>query len=146
MSCYKDRDRNKCDYTTYTHNYSCSATNGDIYRQVIVVSTVNNYRKGIFGWKPHETQCEFRNKSYTISAPVVTGHNGTHSTFVYDDLSVYSFEVSSTKKVATLTSTKYVGDRVHNVSIAYPYFKNFNGRATNQALGGLWASIICLGN
>jgi len=144
MSAYREHSKRKCDFEIKTYKYYCAGCCGNYYYQVKAVSIIRNYKKNWRGkWKSYNTACSMKDRGYTISVPIVTGYNGTHSEFQYQDVT-HTFGLSnSSHDCATMTRWSYVGDRVQNINISTPSFSRVKGKATNRGIGNRWAVINC---
>lgn len=143
MSAYKEHDKRKCDFEMKTYIYPCWGCCGNYYFQVKAECIINNYKWSWGKWRPYNTSCTMKDRGYTISVPKVTGYNGQHSTFYYQNVTQYPGTENSSYDCATMTRWSYVGDRVQNIGINTPSFSRVKGKASNRGIGDRWAVINC---
>ncbi len=139
---YVEKNKKKCDFRMRTYTEFCAGCCDNFYYRVMVECSATNYKKKFGFWKKYKTNCTMKEMAYTIKAPIVTGYNGKHSVFHYENIYQTGGTIKSIK-CKTAKAWGPIGDKVQNIGINAPYFIKVKGKATNDGVGGEWADINC---
>lgn len=127
-----------------TFRYEEGACCGNFLNRVRMEAQMRGYKKNLFGsWVSYNTAYDYRDMTFEITAPVVTGFDGVRSIFYYGLWFMSPSAGSSGGDYGSWTVYAWVGDTVQNVVINTPTFHKVHGLATSRGIDGRWAKIQC---
>ena len=127
-----------------TFRYEAALCCGNFDNRVRAEWQMRGYKKNLFGsWVSYNTSYDYRDVTFEISAPVVTGFDGVRSIFYYGLWVLGLSAGNSGGDYSSWLVYAWVGDTVQNVLINTPTFHKVHGLATSRGIDGRWAKIQC---
>ncbi len=127
-----------------TFRYEATECCGNFSNRVRAEWQMRGYKKNLLGsWVSYNTAYDYRDVTFEITAPVVTGFDGVRSIFYYSLWTMGLSAGGSGGDYSSWTVYTWVGDTVQNVWINTPTFNKVHGLATSRGIGDRWGKIQC---